>query len=1511
MQLGEAFIQLTLDLPASATQTVQAAATKQGAVAGKAFSDSANKMAKVDGDAAFNGVPAAAKKAGVAAGQDMANAVNAKLRTMTPPDIKLNGDPKPALAAIETVRKAVDGVSGKSGTIALGVDSSKVTSGIAGIKAAIATIKNKITVDVEVDTRDASAKLRDLADDMNNTEQEGRLLRGAMAALGPAIVPAMAVGVGAVAGLGAAVGAAGLSLGLFGAAVGTVFTQFKSQQEKVDTLKGKIAALDQEIAKNQQLGLSTNKLDAEKAKLLEKLNAEYAKLPEGSRAAFDAFEKLKGSWQDFIKANGAQVYGVMKRVFDTLVTALGKLQPMMDVGAKAADALSKKFESFVNGGGLDKVVKYISTTAGPAMNNLGGVLKNLGTFLVNVFKNFAPTGQGFLKWLNEATAKLASWSAGNGMTKFVEYISSNGGKVASVLADMAKALMSIATAVSPLAPISLAVAQALAKIIQAIPQPVLTALVASFVAYRVAVAATTAVAKTAAVASALWAGIQGKNTTANATNTASIVANRVALVAHAVATKASAVATAALNAVMRANPIGIVVTAIAALVAGLVLLYKNNETVRKAIDAAWAAIKKAMAAVADWWVKTAWPALKKAWEEIKPVIEAVGTAIKVAWDKVKALFTSNEFLAVAKTAFENFKTTLVGIWQVISGAVKTAWAVISGIFNTIKAVLSGDFKGAWEALKTMIAGVWDGIKTIITGAWNILKSTVFGQMLAFLGGAFKQAWQGLTSFFTSVWNGIKAAISTAWQGILGILNPAVNFIKSTFGPVFTWLKDNIVKPVWDGIKLAIQLAWVAIQIIFKTFEIAIKALGLLMSWLWNNAVKPAWEGIKTAISAAWTFIKTTVLDAWQTYIKGPFTAMWNAFKTFFTVLWTGLKTFLTTTWNAIKTTIFDAWQTYIKGPFTAMWNGFKAFFTLLWNTLKTFLVTTWTAIKTAVFDVWSNYIKGPFTAMWNAFKAAFTVLWTAIKTMLVTTWSAIKTTVFDVWSNYIKGPFTAMWNAFKAFITTLWNAIKTMLLTVWNWIKANVFDKIVAGLTWLKDKWALWQTAVAIVWNQWKDKIKQGWDWVKSNVFEPIKTFITSTIPNAFQTGVSAIGKAWDKLRDVVKKPVQFVVNTVIRDGIVRGFNAIASKVGVGTISFNGMADGGVIGTPGTRQFAHGGVMPGYTPGRDVHRFVGPAGTLDLSGGEAVMRPEFTRVIGPKAVHTLNRAARTGGVTGVKNALGLARGGIIGPHQSFQNGGVVDTVSSWWEALSGMAKTAAATIGDMVGKVSGSGATGWLGSLLKGVVSTLMTGVRRTVMGAHLGGGNAGQTKEFGNVGAGTGYQWQIGVLRAAGLNPRITSTTGGGHAANSWHYKGRAIDIGNESMTIFNWIKKNYGARTLELIYGPAGGGNIWHGKPHNYGAGTLAAHYNHIHWAIKNGGLFKYDDGGWLEPGMAGINRGRKPEAVLTPAESQGLKSMGTDQLIDKLDELIDAVERVAPGVGGYLRGAGNGLRAAGRSV
>ncbi|MCW1000413.1 hypothetical protein OJ918_10990, partial [Streptococcus anginosus] len=70
-------------------------------------------------------------------------------------------------------------------------------------------------------------------------------------------------------------------------------------------------------------------------------------------------------------------------------------------------------------------------------------------------------------------------------------------------------------------------------------------------------------------------------------------------------------------------------------------------------------------------------------------------------------------------------------------------------------------------------------------------------------------------------------------------------------------------------------------------------------------------------------------------------------------------------------------------------------------------------------------------------------------------------------------------------------------------------------------------------------------------------------------------------------------------------------------------------------KFATGGILPGYTPGRDIYDFIEPRTgmRIGLSGGEPILRPEAGRVLGSGWVDGINSAARVGGVNGVRDFL--------------------------------------------------------------------------------------------------------------------------------------------------------------------------------------------------------------------------------------------------------------------------------------
>lgn len=234
--------------------------------------------------------------------------------------------------------------------------------------------------------------------------------------------------------------------------------------------------------------------------------------------------------------------------------------------------------------------------------------------------------------------------------------------------------------------------------------------------------------------------------------------------------KSVAAAFAFLNATMAANPIVLIVAAIAGLVAAFVVLWKKCEGFRNFWKNLWDGIKNVFNAVVTWFqqaaqtlvniFQTAWNGIKKAWS-------GVGTFFKGIWQGITGIFKSadswlsNKFGA-AWTGIKNAFAPFVGYFQQI-------WNTVKGIFAAVKAVLSGNFSEAWEAIK----GVFSGWGNFFKGLWDQVKS------------AFSNVWQSMKNIgkniVKGIWDGISGAASWLWDKITGFGNDILGWFKGIFG----------------------------------------------------------------------------------------------------------------------------------------------------------------------------------------------------------------------------------------------------------------------------------------------------------------------------------------------------------------------------------------------------------------------------------------------------------------------------------------------------------------------------------------------------------------------------------------------------------------------------------------------------------------------------------------------------------------------------------------------------------
>lgn len=144
----------------------------------------------------------------------------------------------------------------------------------------------------------------------------------------------------------------------------------------------------------------------------------------------------------------------------------------------------------------------------------------------------------------------------------------------------------------------------------------------------------------------------------------------VATEGEAVATETAAVAQRGLNLSMLANPIVLVVAAIAALVAGVIYAYTHFEWFRKIVDAVWSGLKTAVSAVVNWFTNTAWPAIKNFIQLQIDAFKTIGTTVKGVWDAVIGWF--GKIVSFAQGIPGQITSAVSGMWDGIKDGFRSA-----------------------------------------------------------------------------------------------------------------------------------------------------------------------------------------------------------------------------------------------------------------------------------------------------------------------------------------------------------------------------------------------------------------------------------------------------------------------------------------------------------------------------------------------------------------------------------------------------------------------------------------------------------------------------------------------------------------------------------------------------------------------------------------------------------------------------------------------------------------------
>ncbi len=195
---------------------------------------------------------------------------------------------------------------------------------------------------------------------------------------------------------------------------------------------------------------------------------------------------------------------------------------------------------------------------------------------------------------------------------------------------------------------------------------------------------------------------------------------------NAVQTAGTAIQTA-LNIAMNANPIGLIILAITALVAAFMALWDNCEGFQNFWIGLWEGIKNVAGAVMDW---------------LKSAFKAVG-----------------EFF--------------VNLWNGLKNGAVAAWNAVSGAFSAAATWFN---EKIIQPISKFFTGMWDGLKNGAVNAWEGIKNT-FSAVASFFGDIFKKAWQKVKDVFSvggKIFDGIKDGIVTAFKTVVNAIIRGIN-----------------------------------------------------------------------------------------------------------------------------------------------------------------------------------------------------------------------------------------------------------------------------------------------------------------------------------------------------------------------------------------------------------------------------------------------------------------------------------------------------------------------------------------------------------------------------------------------------------------------------------------------------------------------------------------------------------------------------------------------------------------